>query len=65
MSSVLAPDNEGAPKGTRLSMRERGRTIEIRIHSEAPSSGLSTAIGVLRDVSLFGEVWLLSRDKEA
>ncbi len=65
LESVLSPDNEGAPKGLRFSMSGRAGTLLFRIESAAPSAGLSTAIAVLRDVSLFQEVWLLSRRKDA
>ncbi|MBI3840467.1 MAG: hypothetical protein HY297_00680 [Thaumarchaeota archaeon] len=60
LGSVLAPDNEGNPKGLRFSSQRRGRSTVFRATSESPSTALSTAVSILRDVSLFQEVWLLS-----
>ena len=64
LGSVLAPDNEGLPRGLRLSMKGAGRRMEVRVESESPSTAISTALALLRDVTLFQEVWLLSHGKD-
>ncbi|MGD0318986.1 MAG: hypothetical protein ABSB56_04765 [Nitrososphaerales archaeon] len=64
LTSVLTPDNEGAPHGMTLRMRARKETLEFQITSDFPSGVVSTAIAVLRDVLLFQEVWLLSRVRD-
>ena len=65
LASVLAPDNEGAPQGMKLSMVGAGRGLGFKIESGSPTSALSTALAILRDVTLFQEVWLLSQSKDA
>ena len=60
LGSVLAPDNEGAPRGLRLSMTGKRAAMEFRVESDSPASALSTVLALLRDVALFQEVWLLS-----
>jgi hypothetical protein len=64
LASVLAPDNEGTPRGMSLEMEVRKETLEIKIASDSSSGAVSTAMAVLRDVFLFQEVWLLSRAKD-
>ena len=61
LTSVLAPDNEGAPQGLKLSAGGSGREVEFVATAESPSTSLSTALALLRDIALFQEVWLLSR----
>jgi len=63
LASVLTPDNEGAPKRLLISMTRRDRLIELKIQSGSPSTSLSTALALLKDVALFEEVWLLSHAK--
>ncbi len=63
LSSVMAPDNEGLPRGLRLSMTARGAAITCVVESASPSTAVSTILALLRDVSLFQEVWLLSHVK--
>lgn len=63
LRSVLTPDNEGAPHGTRLSMEGRGSRLEFTVASASPSAALSIILAILRDVTLFQEVWLLSHGK--
>ena len=63
LSAVLAPDNEGLPEGMLLSMTTRGKVLELVISAGSPSASLSTVLALLRDVTLFQEVWLLSRQK--
>ncbi len=65
LQAVLAPDNVGGPRGMRFSVIPRERSISFRVTSEAPASSLSTAMSLLNDISLFQEVWLLSRQKDA
>ena len=63
LSAVLAPDNEGLPQGMLLSMTTRGKVLELVISAGSPSASLSTILALLRDVTLFQEVWLLSRQR--
>ena len=63
LSEVLAPDNEGLPHGMLLSMSARGRVLEFVVSAGSLSGSLSTILAVLRDITLFQEVWLLSRKK--
>jgi len=65
LASVLAPDNEGAPRGLRLSMGGKGEVIEFVVDSDSSSAAISTALALLRDISLFQDVWLLSHGKPA
>lgn len=65
LSDVLAPDNEGLPRGMRLSVAIAGRTMELQVSSDSPSASLSTLLALLRDMTLFQEVWLLSSRKGA
>jgi hypothetical protein len=59
--SVLTPDNEGGPRGLRVSLSGRGKTLEILVESETVATAFSTSIAFLRDIALFQEVSLLSR----
>ena len=61
LPAVLAPDNEGLPKGMLLSMSTREKVLEVAVSSGSPSASLSTVLALLRDITLFQEVWLLSR----
>jgi len=65
LASVLAPDNEGLPKGLRLAMEGEGSAMTFSVQAESASTALSTVLAILRDVSLFQEVWLLSHEKDA
>ena len=60
LAAVLTPDNEGLPPGMLLSMTARGRVLELEVSSSAPSAALSAILALLRDITLFQEVWLLS-----
>lgn len=60
LAAVLAPDNEGLPQGMLLSMQARGKAIEFQVTSSSLSASLSTVLAILRDITLFQEVWLLS-----
>jgi hypothetical protein len=61
LARVLAPDNAGGPRGLNIVMNAEQGAVRFDISSESPSSALSTAMAILRDVSLFEQVWLLSR----
>ena len=63
LSAVLSPDNEGLPQGMLLSMSTKGRELELVVSAGSPSMSLSTILALLRDITLFQEVWLLSRKK--
>ncbi len=65
LASVLAPDNEGGPRGLEVSMRGTGRKLEILVEADSAATALSTCLALLRDVTLFQEVWLLSHRKAA
>ena len=60
LSAVLAPDNEGLPRGLRLTMAGAGRSFRCRIESDSPSAAVSTVLALMRDVVLFQEVSFLS-----
>ena len=65
LQSVLAPDNEGAPRGMELKMHGSGVSLVFSAESDSAAASISAALAVLRDVSLFQEVWLLSQGKGA
>ncbi|MDG7008196.1 MAG: hypothetical protein JRN06_08120 [Nitrososphaerota archaeon] len=65
LSAVLAPDNEGLPRGLRLTMAGAGRSLRCRVESDSPSAAISTTLALMRDIALFQEVWLLSRTRRA
>ncbi len=65
LASVLAPDNEGLPKGLKLSMKVRGSVFKFVVESDSPPSAVSTVLALLRDTTLFQEVWLLSHGERA
>ena len=60
LQSVLAPDNEGAPRGTTFTMVGDGSALEFRVSSDSAPAVMSTMLALLRDITLFQEVWLLS-----
>lgn len=63
LSAVLAPDNEGLPLGTLLSMATRGKVLELQVSADSPPASISPILSLLRDIILYQEVWLLSRQK--
>jgi hypothetical protein len=63
LAGVLAPDNEGLPRGMLLNVSARGRALEFEVSSGSPSALLSTVLAILRDIILFQEVWLLSSQR--
>ena len=65
LAEVMAPDNEGAPKGMSLKMRSNDGNLEFHFDSDSPQGALTTAIAILRDANLSQEVWLLSRQDDA
>lgn len=65
LSSVLAPDNEGLPRGLKLTATRAGGVLRCRVESGSPSAAVSTVLALMRDIVLFQEVWLLSRTRRA
>ncbi len=65
LAAVLAPDNEGLPRGLKLSMAGRGSFFEFSVESDSASTAVSTVLALLRDIALFQEVWLLSHGGRA
>lgn len=65
LASVLAPDNAAVPSGQRFSMAVRGRSLIFVVASERIPSAFTTVQGILRDVALFQEVWLISHNRDA
>lgn len=65
MRRVLAADNKGLPPGLALAMDGEGPSVGFKLHSESASTALSTSLAILRDISLFEEVWLLTRGSDA
>ncbi|MDG6985881.1 MAG: hypothetical protein JRM73_03950 [Nitrososphaerota archaeon] len=61
LMSVLAPDNEGGPRGLGITASAKGDDLVIQVAADSPTTLVSTCLAFLRDVSLFREVWLLSR----
>lgn len=61
LASVLAPDNQGGPRGLGISMEAKGKRLLIQVEAGTPQTAISTSLAFLRDVALFQEVWLLSR----
>lgn len=61
LARVLTPDNTSVPAGLKFVMKARQKTLRFDVFSESPPSALSTVMAVLRDVTLFEQVWLLSR----
>jgi hypothetical protein len=61
LGAVLSPDNEGAPGGLHLSMSAVEKRVTFQLGSDSPSTALSTVQAILRDASLFEQIWLLSR----
>lgn len=64
LASVLAPDNEGLPRGLEISVKEDERSLVVGVVSGSSSTALSTVLAILRDVSLFEEISLLSRPRD-
>jgi len=60
LAEVLAPDNREVPRGLALKTAGGRRSLKLTAESESPSTSISTALALLRDVALFQEVWLLS-----
>ena len=60
LGSVLAPDNEGFPSGLQFAMKVKEEVVRFEIESESFVTAIYTSLALLRDVSLFEQVWLLS-----
>lgn len=63
LRSVLAPDNEGGPRGLGIRLERRARKLSILIEADSAATAMSTGLAFLRDIALFQEVWLLSQPK--
>jgi hypothetical protein len=49
----------------KLSTRAAGNILEFKIGADSLQTAVSTALSILRDASLFEEVWLLSQEGDA
>jgi hypothetical protein len=65
MAEVLAPDNTGFPHGQLFSTTRAGHTLSFSVKGDTLPSVCATVLSVLRDASLFQEIWLLSRGTDA
>jgi len=65
LASVLAPDNKGVPADQRFSMKVHFRVVSFAVESQRLPSVFATLQSILRDLSLFAEIWLISRGSEA
>jgi hypothetical protein len=65
LSAVLAPDNEVLPGELLLSAVEEEESIRFNAESKSPATAVSAVLALLRDITLFQEVWLLSHGKDA
>ena len=65
LAAVLSPDNKAVPSDQRFSMRVTAGTIALRVESDRAKSAFNTVRSVLRDVALFREIWLISRETGA
>jgi hypothetical protein len=63
LARVLTPDNGSLPRGLDITMNAQEKAVRFDIASQSPSTVLSTVMAILRDVTLFEQVWLLSRPK--
>ena len=63
LEAVLAPDNEGLPRGMLLSITASGKALEFEVSSGSLQASLSTVLALMRDITLFQEVWLLSSQR--
>jgi hypothetical protein len=62
LAAVLAPDNRTVPPDQRIAMSVESRTVTLNVESERARSGFNTVRSVLRDIALFREIWLISRE---
>lgn len=65
LEAVLKPDNRNVPRGQVFSMSRRSSVVLFEISSSQFQSALTSAQSILSDVSLFQEIWLLSRGDQA
>jgi hypothetical protein len=63
LAAVLAPDNRVIPSDQRLAMTVASNSVALKVDSERTRSGFNTVRSILRDVALFREIWLISREK--
>ena len=60
LESVLAPDNAVVPADQTFSVKRRSGTISFAVSSPKLRSPVTTIQGILADVALFREIWLIS-----
>jgi len=65
LAKVLEPDNHGLPRGLDLRMERSSGSLTFFASSDEPGDALLAVEGVLRDMELFQEVWLLSAVRES
>lgn len=65
LCSVLKPDTGHPPKGLSADLSQKGKEVALGVASGSPSTSISTCLGVLRDATLFQEVWLLTQQWDA
>lgn len=49
----------------KVSAKAKGNILEFKVGADSILTALSTALSILRDASLFEEVWLLSHKSDA
>jgi Transcription factor Pcc1 len=65
LAAVLSPDNKAAPSDQLFSMKVLSKSVALEVESERARSGFNTIRSVLNDVTLFREIWLISREQGA
>ncbi len=60
LEAALGPDNHPLPRQQRFSSNRKGRLLAFRIRSVRHATCVSSAISLLSDARLFGEVWSLA-----
>ena len=65
LAAVLAPDNKAVPSDQDFSMRVSKSSVAVEVETDNFRSGFNTVRSVLRDVALFREIWLISRERGA
>jgi len=65
LAAVLSPDNKAVPSDQRFSMRVTDNAVTLQAESDRARSAFNTVRSLLRDVALFREIWLISRETGA
>jgi hypothetical protein len=60
LEAALSPDNHPLPRDQRFSSTRNGPLLSFKVVSGRPSSCISSALSLLSDARLFGEVWSLA-----